>query len=98
MGIQGYIDLIRTVKLKNLVTICDEAPKLLWELRQAEKDDNGKIPDKNNHATDALGYAFQALGLDLELNPEKPTIQKEEPRFHRMEEEILPKNSYEDLD
>lgn len=98
MGIQGYIDLIRTVKLKNLVTVCAETPKLLWELRQAEKDDNGKIPDKNNHATDALGYGFQALGLDLELNPEKPTIQREEPRGYRIEDELGIKNSYEDLD
>lgn len=98
MGIQGYIDLIRTVKLKNLVTICAETPKLLWELRQAEKDDNGKIPDKNNHATDALGYGFQALGLDLELNPEKPTIQKEEPRGYRIEDELNLGNEYAEID
>lgn len=98
MGIQGYIDLIRTIFLKGLVIVCQEAPKLYWELCQSEKDENGKIPDKNNHATDALGYGFQALGLDLELRDEPRIIQKEEPRGYRIEDEMVKNNSYEDLD
>jgi hypothetical protein len=87
MGIQGYIDLIRTIFLKDLVIMCAEVPKLRWELAQAEKDDNGRIPDKNNHATDALGYGFQALGLDLEMSPEK-VILEESRRAYTMDEEI----------
>lgn len=97
-GIQGYIDLIRTVILKGLVTITDRCHKLIWELHQAEKDDNGKIPDKNNHATDALGYGFAALGLDLELRPEPPTIQKEEPRGYRIENDFNFDGDYRELD
>lgn len=98
MGIQGYIDLIRTVFLKNLVIVCEECPKLKWELEQAEKDDNDKIPDKNNHATDALGYSFQCLGLDLELREEPRIIAKEERRAFSIEEEQVRRSSYEEID
>lgn len=96
LGIQGYIDLIRTVFLKDLITICAEAPKLRWELAQAEKDDNGRIPDKNNHATDALGYGLQALGLDLELRSE-PIIIENERRAYTIEEEMHVGNGFEEF-
>lgn len=96
-GADGYINLVRAMFNKDLLTICSSCPKLIWEMESYIKDENGKIPKVNDHNINALEYTIGALGLNLEELQEAVNIPKEEPRGYRIEED-LPTNSYRELD
>lgn len=97
-GADGYINLVRAVLNKNLLTICDSCPKLIWEMESYIIDEKGKIPKINDHNINALQYGLGACGLNLEELEEKVIIPKEEPRAFRVEDEISVGNPYAEFD
>lgn len=96
-GADGYINLVRAMFNKELLTICDSCPKLIWEMESYIKDEKGKIPKINDHNINALEYTLGACGLNLEELQEPVIIPKEEPRGYRIEDE-MPNDSYTELD
>lgn len=97
-GVDGYINLFRAIMNKNLLTICSECPKLIWEMESYIKDEKGKIPKKDDHLINASQYAFSALGLNLEELEEPVIIPKEEPRGYRIEDDLIVNDSYAEID
>ena len=81
-----------------LLTLTDATPELKKELDNYILDEKGRLPDKEDDLLQSGAYALRALGFDFTETLEPTKLQKEEPRFHRMEDDILPQNSYEDLD
>ena len=51
-------------------------------------DENGRVPKADDHNINALQYGLSALGLDFSEVEEKKPIPQEEPRGHRLEDEI----------
>jgi hypothetical protein len=97
-GLQGEISVWRGVLAHGHFIWTDAVPKMRWEMENYILDEKGRLPDKDDHAWQAGVYSLIAMGFDFTERLEQRTIQKEEPRFFRMEDEILPQNSYEDLD
>lgn len=97
-GLQGEISCWRGVAVHGLLTLTDATPELKKELDNYILDEKGRLPDKEDDLLQSGAYALRALGFDFTETLEPRKLQKEEPRFHRMEEEILTQNSYEDLD
>ena len=97
-GADGYIELVRAVMNKELITICETCPKLIWELESYIKDEKGKVPKKNDHNINALQYGLGSLGLDLEELTEPVIIPKEEPRAYRPEDDLELSSSYREID
>ncbi len=97
LGIEGYINLIRTVINKGLLTTCVNLEKFIWEMESYIKDDKGRIPDKDDHLINCLSYMLQALGYNLENLNEPDKLEVEEPRGHRMDDEITFGNEYAEL-
>lgn len=97
-GADGYINLVRAVMNKGLLTVCKKCEKLIWEMESYIKDENGKIPKKDDHLINAIEYGFGALGLNLEELSEPVIIPKEEPRGYRIEDDISFNNSYAEID
>lgn len=89
LGIEGYINLVRTVINKDLLTTCANVEKFIWEMESYIKDDRGRIPDKDDHLINCLSYMLQALGYDLEKLNEPDKVELEDPRASRMEDEII---------
>lgn len=97
-GLQGEISCWRGVLAHGHFEWTDASPKLRWEMENYILDDKGRLQDKDDHAWQSGAYILKAMGFDFTEALEPRKIQSEEPRFHRMEDEILPQNSYEDLD
>lgn len=97
-GLQGEISVWRGVLSHGHFEWTDSTPKLRWEMENYILDEKGRLPDKDDHAWQAAVYSLIAMGFDFTETLEPRIIQKEEPRFHRMEDEFGFKNSYEDLD
>lgn len=96
-GVDGYINLVRAVMNKELLTICAKSKKLVWEMESYIKDENGRVPKKDDHLINALQYALGALGLNLEELEEPVTIPKEEPRGFRPEDDFNVGNPYAEI-
>ena len=79
-GVDGYINLVRNVMHFGLLTICKEAPKLIWEMESYIKDESGKIPKRDDHNINAFQYLCGSLGLDFTEKPEVVQLEKEERR------------------
>lgn len=65
-GVDGYINLVRQRLSNDLLIVCADCPKLVWEMENYQKDENGKIPKENDHNINALQYGLSCLGLRLD--------------------------------
>jgi hypothetical protein len=96
-GLQGEISCWRGVAVHGHLTLTDKVPELKIELDNYILDEKGKIPDKEDDLLQSGAYALRAMGFDFTETLEPKTIQKEEPRAYRLEEEFSFENSYEEL-
>ena len=97
-GLQGEISCWRGTLSHSYFQWTDAVPKLRWEMENYILDENGRLPDKDDHAWQAGAYVLKALGFDFTETLEPRIIQKEEPRFVRFEDDFNFENTYEDLD
>lgn len=69
------LTLIKDILLTGNLTISDRCVHFFKEMDQYKKDENGKIPKKNDHLIDCFRYALDALHFSLveeiEYHPEK---------------------------
>jgi len=83
------ITLVRELFNKGLIEIAETCIKTLWEFENYMKDENGRIPKKNDHLLDCLRYHCHAVGYSLEeVPPPKDPDLKLEKRFTPIEEEF----------
>lgn len=97
-GIDGYISITRSVMTHNLLTICSECPKLIWEYENYVKDDSGRIPDRDDHGINATSYLLHELGFNLD-ETKPPTVPERDlmRRAYRPDEDELLSHSYEEI-
>lgn len=79
-GLEGEISCIRGVAAHKHITFTDATPKLKWELDNYVKDDKGKLPDKDDHAWQALAYGLKLAGFDYSIVLEPKSIPIEDQR------------------
>jgi hypothetical protein len=58
---------IRTMLGQNKLRFSDRCPYSIWEMGNYRLDDNGKLPDKDNHTIDNLRYGLDLIGYELEI-------------------------------
>ena len=97
-GLQGEISCWRGVLSHGHFTWTDAVPKLRWEMENYILDEKGRLQDKDDHAWQAGAYILRAMGFDFTETLEPRTIQKEEPRFVRLEEEFNFENTFHDVE
>jgi hypothetical protein len=96
-GIEGYIQLLKTLFNHDLLILTDAVPKFIWEIRQYVKDEKGNIPDKDDHLINAASYAMGSLGYNFDDDPypkEKPI--EDHHRASRIEDDF--KSFYSNYD
>lgn len=95
-GVDGYINLIKTVMNHGLIEIASECTSLWKELEMYQKDDKGNIPKANDHLINALQYGVGFLGLDFsELS--EPKENADEKRFYTFDQEFNQENTFEEF-
>lgn len=83
LGISTLKDIAR---VKNCLTVSDKCENWFWELENYIRDDNGKIPKKNDHLIDCTRYLFTCSRYELNESPEP---EPEEPkRYVTLEEDL----------
>lgn len=97
-GLQGEISCWRGVLSHGFFKWTDAVPKLRWEMENYILDDKGRLQDKDDHAWQSGAYILKAMGFDFTETLEPRKVEQEEQRAYRMEDEILPRDSWEDLD
>lgn len=97
-GVDGYINVVRHVMTAELFNITEDCKEMRSELEKYEKDENGKIPKKDDHLINAFQYVLGFLGFtpdNIEEPKETPWI--EEKRGIRIEDEFNFSDSYEEI-
>ena len=61
---QAKLGMIKDMLLEGKLLISDRCVKMIWEMTQYRKDENGKIPKENDHLIDCLRYMLSALHYD----------------------------------
>ncbi len=98
-GLQGEISCWRGVLAHNLFTFTDAAPKLRWEMENYILDENGRLPDKDDHAWQAAVYALRQMGFDFSESLEpKPIDKDDQRRGFALDSEIDFNTSYREMD
>lgn len=87
-GLQGEISCWRGVLAHGHFEWTDAVPKLRWEMENYILDENGRLPDKDDHAWQSGAYSLKAMGFDFTDTMEPRTIQKEDPRGFRIEDDF----------
>ena len=96
-GVDGYINLVRSVINKDLLTVAKNCVNFIKEHDEYAKDDNGRIPKKNDHLVNCAHYLCGYLGLDLEESSE-PKEKEEEQRFYTIEQDFKQSESLEEFE
>lgn len=97
-GLQGEISCWRGVLSHGYFEWSDATPKLRWEMENYILDEKGRLPDKDDHAWQAGAYILKAMGFDFTETLEPRSIDKEEPRFVKMEDDFNFDGSFADMD
>lgn len=97
-GLQGEISCWRGVLGHGHFEWSDATPKLRWEMENYILDEKGRLPDKDDHAWQAGAYILKAMGFDFTESLEPRSIDKEEPRFVKMEDDFNFEGSFADMD
>lgn len=96
-GIDGYINLVRSVLNKDLLTFTDNCKFFIKEHEEYAKDDNGRVPKANDHLINAYQYLCGYLGLNLNEDLEPKPIAKLEARGYALSDEFQ-ENEFKELD
>lgn len=98
-GVDGYINMVRTVMAHELIMITDNCVKWWWEHENYQKDEKGKIPKANDHLINGSQYLCAFLGYDLSINLEpKPIPLDDLPRYRSIEQDLNLTTSYAEID
>ena len=73
------ISLIRDILIGGNLVMSDRCQKLFWEMDNYFKDQNGRIPKKDDHLIDCLRYVLGALNYKLKEDIEY--IERDDPNF-----------------
>jgi len=94
------ITLVREIFNKGMIEIAEECVKLLWEFQNYMKDENGRIPKKDDHLLDCVRYYCHAVGYSLEEVPKpKEAAPQTQIRGERLDVEMfLDSNSELEMD
>jgi hypothetical protein len=94
--VDGYINLVRAVLNAELLSFNGECKSFIKEHEEYSKDDNGRIPKRDDHLVNCLHYLCGALGLNLdELSA--PKEQEDTRRGYALHTEFQ-ENEYKELD
>lgn len=85
---ENKLSMIKDLMLYDRFLISDECPKTISEIEGYAKDDNGKIPKKNDHNIDNLRYILNQNGYSSV--PREPINLDEisERRYHTIESDL----------
>jgi hypothetical protein len=97
LGIEGYISLTKTILMRDLVEVTDNCVSFINEMERYEKDDRGRIPDKDDHLINAFWYMVQAAGYDLKELSEPQKIPLEDQRRGFKLSEDMPELDFGEL-
>lgn len=87
-GVDGYINLVRSVINKGLLSVAENCVNFIKEHEEYAKDDNGRIPKKNDHLVNSFFYLTGYLGLNLDESREPTAEQKEERRAYTINDDL----------
>lgn len=73
-------------RVPHLLTISDRCENLMWELENYVRDENGRIPKKNDHLIDSLRYLLVCSHYELNERPEP--VEEEKGRYVTLEQDI----------
>jgi hypothetical protein len=82
------LSLIKDALLQGKLVLSDHCQKLYWEMERYRKDDQGRIPKKDDHLIDCLRYVFDSLPYSIKAEAEPivdPVTQK---RGFRLEDDF----------
>jgi hypothetical protein len=68
---ENKLSLIKDLLIHDKMFISENCKKMIWEMTNYRKDENGKIPKKDDHLIDALRYGLNAAHYDFNPN-DKP--------------------------
>jgi len=68
---ENKLSLIKDLLIYDKMFISENCKKMIWEMTNYRKDENGKIPKKDDHLIDALRYGLNAAHYDFNPN-DKP--------------------------
>ena len=87
-GIEGHINIARSIMNKGLLQYTDNCHKFKWEFENYVKDEKGRIPDKHDHLINAFCYGLVAAGFNLDEVIEKKTDPDMERRAFSLQEDL----------
>lgn len=61
---EAKLSVIKDTMLYDRFIVSDKCVKTIWEIKHYAKDENGKIPKKNDHCLDLLRYILNQHGYD----------------------------------
>jgi len=94
-GLSILRDLIRL----GMIEVSPECVKFIWEVENYIKDENGKIPKKNDHLIDCCFYGLQAMGFTFEqVQAPKEKELDTMHRFTKLEDELNFNNTLNEFD
>jgi len=73
-------------RVKNLLTISDRCENLMWEIENYVRDENGRIPKKNDHLLDCFRYLLTCSRY--EINEDVAPEPEEKRRYVTLEQDI----------
>ncbi len=97
-GIEGYINLVRNVMNHDMLQVTGNCKKWWWEHEKYQKDEKGRIPDKDDHLINSTQYLCGHLGLDFSQQDEPKMLEAKERRFFTPFDDYRPSTSYLDLE
>jgi hypothetical protein len=87
-GIEGHINIVRSVMNKGLLKYTSNCEKFKWEMENYVKDEKGRVPDKHDHLINVLEYILVALGFSLDEVIEQKKDSDMGRRAYSLEEDL----------
>jgi len=98
-GVDGYINLVRNIMNHGIIEVTENCEKFWWEHENYMKDDNNRIPKKNDHLVNCLHYLSASLGLDFtSIDEPKDPHKSDMVRAYNIEDDMPDGFNYEEID
>lgn len=82
------LSLIKDALLQGKLILSDRCQKLYWEMERYRKDDQGRIPKKDDHLIDCLRYVFDSLPYSIKSEAEPVVDPLTQKRAFRLEDDF----------